>query len=167
MRLVAAVLLSTIGGAGMWSVVVALPALQAEFGVARAAASLPYTLTMVGFGVGGVLMGRLCDRFGIVFAGPARHDRPRRWFRTCQRSDVVVAVRLVQGVLLGVGSSATFAPLMADTSLWFTRRRGIAVGIFASGNYLAGTTLAADRAAFHPERGMAAYVLRHRRVLHR
>jgi predicted MFS family arabinose efflux permease len=41
-------------------------------------------------------------------------------------------------VLIGVDSSATFAPLLADVSHWFTRRRGIAVGIFASGNYLAG-----------------------------
>src|SRR5690242_4291770 len=64
-RLAAAVLLSTIGGAGMWSVVVALPALQAEFGVDRAAASFPYTLTMVCFGLGGVGMGRLGDRVGI------------------------------------------------------------------------------------------------------
>jgi predicted MFS family arabinose efflux permease len=43
-------------------------------------------------------------------------------------------------VLLGlVGSSASFAPLVADTSLWFNRRRGIAVAICASGNYLSGT----------------------------
>jgi len=42
-------------------------------------------------------------------------------------------------VLIGFGSSASFAPLLADTSFWFSRRRGMAVGIFASGNYLAGT----------------------------
>src|SRR3712207_3204882 len=60
------VLISTIGGVGMWSVVVALPAVQAEFGVARGAASLPYTLTMIGFALGGVPMGRLADRFGIL-----------------------------------------------------------------------------------------------------
>ncbi len=46
---------------------------------------------------------------------------------------------LAQGLLIGVGSSATFAPLLAHMSLWFARRRGMAVGIFASGNYLAGT----------------------------
>jgi MFS family permease len=46
---------------------------------------------------------------------------------------------LAHGVLIGLlGCSATFAPLVADTSLWFTRRRGIAVAICASGNYLAG-----------------------------
>ena len=46
---------------------------------------------------------------------------------------------LSQGLLLGLlGTSATFAPLVADTSLWFTRRRGIALGICMSGNYVAG-----------------------------
>ena len=59
------VAIGTIGGVGMWSVPVALPAVQAEFGVDRAAASLPYTLTMIGFAFSGVLLGRLVDRFGI------------------------------------------------------------------------------------------------------
>src|SRR5712691_7349382 len=66
LRLGLALLLSTIGGVGMWSVVVALPSVQVEFGVARADASLPYTMTMIGFGLGGILMGRLSDRFGIT-----------------------------------------------------------------------------------------------------
>src|SRR5205085_372284 len=64
-RLFAALLLSSIGGVGMWSVIVVLPAIQAEFGIARSAASLPYTATMICFGLGGILMGRLSDRFGI------------------------------------------------------------------------------------------------------
>src|SRR5215510_4484579 len=66
LRLVAAVVLSTIGSVGMWSVPVVLPAVQAEFGVARADASLPFTLAMIGFACGGVAMGRLTDRFGIA-----------------------------------------------------------------------------------------------------
>ena len=46
---------------------------------------------------------------------------------------------LAQALLIGMlGSSATFGPLVADVSLWFVRRRGIAVAIVASGNYLAG-----------------------------
>jgi len=65
-RLSVALLISTIGGVGMWSVVVVLPVVQAEFGVARADATLPYTMTMIGFGIGGVVMGKLADRFGIV-----------------------------------------------------------------------------------------------------
>ena len=66
-RLATALAFSTIGGVGMWSVVVALPAIQTEFGVDRAAASLPYTFVMFGFGLGGIFMGRLADRFGIAF----------------------------------------------------------------------------------------------------
>src|SRR6478752_2367171 len=65
-RLGISVALSAIGGISLWSVVVVLPAVQAEFGVDRAAASLPYTLTMIGFAIGGVLMGRLGDRFGVM-----------------------------------------------------------------------------------------------------
>lgn len=65
-RLGVSMLLSTIGGVGMWSVVVVLPTVQAEFGVDRAGASLPFTLTMIGFGVGGAIMGRIADKVGIV-----------------------------------------------------------------------------------------------------
>src|SRR5258706_15434964 len=66
MRLAVSLLLMTIGGSGMYSVTVVLPRIQEDFGVARADASLPYTLTMIGFGLGGVLMGRLADRFGVL-----------------------------------------------------------------------------------------------------
>ena len=65
-RLAVSLALSTIGGVGLWSVVVVLPAVQAEFGVARGSASLPYTATMLGFALGGILMGRLADRFGVI-----------------------------------------------------------------------------------------------------
>ena len=138
-RLFASLALMTLGGVGMYAVIVALPAIEAEFGVARAAASLPYTVTMVGFGLGGVLMGRLSDRFGVTV--------PVLIGSVCLGVGFVIAGAaaslwqfvLVQGVLIGfLGSSATFAPLVADTSLWFTRRRGIAVAIVISGNYLAG-----------------------------
>ena len=65
-RLAVSLALSTIGGVGLWSVVVVLPAVQAEFGVARGSASLPYTVTMLGFALGGILAGRVADRFGIA-----------------------------------------------------------------------------------------------------
>src|ERR1700751_1528532 len=66
LRLSVAVLLSTIAGVGMWSIMVALPAIQAEFGGSRADATLPFTMVMVGFAGGGVVMGRLSDRFGVA-----------------------------------------------------------------------------------------------------
>ena len=137
-RLAAALALSTLGGVGMWSVVVVLPTVQAEFGVARADASLPYTLTMILFGLGGILMGRLSDRFGIMVPVITGTLALGLGYLVAGSSVGIGQYTLVQGFLIGVGSSATFAPLLADTSHWFTRRRGIAVAIFASGNFLAG-----------------------------
>ena len=139
LRLGVAVLLSTIGGVGMWSVVVALPAVQAEFGVARGSASLPYTLTMLGFGFGGVAIGRIADRFGIVTAIVAGIVVLGLGYVAAGSAASLWQLALAQGLLIGVGSAATFGPLMADISHWFTRRRGIAVAICAAGNYLAGT----------------------------
>jgi MFS family permease len=139
MRLVAALLLSTIGGVGMWSVIVALPALQAEFGVARSDAALPYTLTMIGFGIAGMLVGRLSDRFGILAPVLGATLTLGLGYVAAASASNLWQFALAQGLLIGVGSSATFAPLLANTSLWFMRRRGIAISIFASGSYLAGT----------------------------
>ena len=138
-RLLAALLLSTIGGVGMWSVIVALPAVQAEFGVARSDASVPYTMTMIGFGLGGVLMGRLSDRVGIVLPVAGGAIALAIGYVVASAATSLWQFTLAQALLVGVASSATFAPLLADTSLWFTRRRGVAVAIFSSGSYLAGT----------------------------
>ncbi len=138
-RLAVAVTLSTIGGVGMWSVVVALPAIQADFGVDRAAASLPYTLTMLGFAGGGVLMGQLADRFGVTLPVIVSTTALGVGYIAVGQSSSLWQVAIAHGLLIGVGTSATFAPLMADISHWFMRRRGIAVAIAASGNYLAGT----------------------------
>ncbi len=139
-RLAAALALATIGGVGLWSSVVVLPTIEAEFGVDRGGASIPYTATMIAFALGGAFMGRLADRFGITvplligavmlcvgyFAAAAA---PSYW--------TFVAAQAV--LIGGLGSSSTFSPLVADISHWFLKRRGIAVAIVASGNYLAGT----------------------------
>ncbi len=138
-RLATAVALSTLGGVGMWSVVVVLPAVQAEFGATRGSAALSYTLTMLGFAVGGVLMGRLSDRFGILRPVAGGTVALALGFGLAALSGSLWQFALAQGLLIGLlGSSATFAPLIADVSLWFVRRRGIAVALCASGNYLAG-----------------------------
>jgi len=137
-RLLAAVALSTIGGVGMWSVVVALPAVQAEFGVARGGASLPYTLTMIGFGFGSIVMGRLSDRLGIVRPIVGSAVLLCLGYLAAAWAPGLASYTAVQGLLIGVAASATFAPLMAHMSLWFARRRGMAIAIFASGNYFAG-----------------------------
>lgn len=138
-RLAAIVALSTLGGAGSWSVIVALPHVQAEFGASRAGASLPYTLAMIGFGLGAIMWGRIADRFGVM--------RPVMVAACCLSAGYVLSglapslavFAVVSGALIGLlGASASFGPLMADASLWFRRRRGIAVSLAAAGNYLAG-----------------------------
>jgi MFS family permease len=138
-RLAATLALMTIGSGAMYVIAVVLPAVQAEFGVARADASLPYTLMMVGFGLGGVFMGKLADRIGVMRVVLIGSVGLGAGFMLAGWAGSLTAFALWHGVLLGaLGSSTTFAPLVADTSLWFARRRGIAVAICASGNYAAG-----------------------------
>jgi MFS family permease len=138
-RLGVTLLLMTIGSSGMYVVAVTLPAVQAEFGVARADASLPYTALMVGFGVGGVLMGRLADRFGVMWPLLIGAASLGAGFVACGLAPGLMGFTLAQGLLVGLlGSSASFAPLVADTSLWFVKGRGMAVAVCASGNYVAG-----------------------------
>ncbi|MEP2580545.1 MAG: MFS transporter [Roseibium sp.] len=137
-RLAVCILLSTIGGAGMWAVVVVLPAVQADFGIDRADASLPYTATMLGFAAGNYLLGRFVDRFGIVPPVIGSAFALSAGFALAALSGDVWMFSLAQGVLVGLGTAATFGPLIADISHWFVKRRGLAVGCAACGNYLAG-----------------------------
>lgn len=136
-RLIASLVFATVICVGSWSVVVVLPAVQAEFAVDRGAASWPYTFMMVGFAGGAMLMGKFVDRhgmpvpiliaaaclgFGYVGAGLSRS----------------LLEFAFAHLFIGIGASLGFAPLIADVSHWFVRRRGLAVGICAAGNYLAG-----------------------------
>jgi MFS family permease len=136
-RLWVALALGTVGSVGMWSFVVALPAVQADFSVARGDASLPFTLTMIGFGAGGILMGRLQDRYGIVTPSVLGTVSLAIGYVLSGVAGNLWQFALAQG-LIGFGASGTFGPLMTDISHWFDRRRGIAVAIASCGNYLSG-----------------------------
>jgi MFS family permease len=150
-RLLIALGIASIGSIGMWSVVVVLAKVQAEFGGTRGAASLAYTLTMVGFGTGGVLTGKLTDRFGIVPAISVGIAAMLLGYVAAGFATTLWQFTLLH-FIIGMSASATFGPLMAETTHWFVRRRGIAVTIAASGNYFAG-------AIWPPliERGIANY----------
>ena len=137
-RLALSLLIATLVGAGMWAVIVVLPEAQHEFGVDRAAASLPYTLMMAGLAFGTIALGRMADRMGIWI--------PLILAAATQGLGFVAAgyapnlpVFSAAHVLIGVGTGTGFGPMMADISHWFVKRRGLAVVIVASGNYLAGT----------------------------
>ncbi|MBX3578179.1 MAG: MFS transporter [Rhizobiaceae bacterium] len=136
-RLAISVLLATISGVGMWSVVVVLPAVQAEFGIDRAAASLPYTGTMVGFALGNAFVGRMVDRWGFWPPAMLSSLVLGAGFLLCSIAPSLAMFTAVQ-TLIGAGAAAAFGPLIADISHWFARRRGIAVSLAAAGNYFAG-----------------------------
>jgi len=139
-RLVTSLALSTIGGVGLWSTVVVLPTIEAEFGVDRGGASIPYTATLIGFAIGGVLMGRLADRVGIMVPIILSALALGIGYVAAASAASYWQFVLAQALLVGMfGSSTTFGALVADVSHWFVRRRGIAVAVVASGNYLAGT----------------------------
>ena len=137
-RLAVAVLIGSLGSVGMWSVVVALPVVQAEFGETRGTASLAFTLVMLGFGSGGVLTGKITDRYGIVTAIALGVGILGLGYIGAGMSASIWQFILVHFVI-GLSSSATFGPLMAEASHWFQRYRGLAVAIAASGNYIGGT----------------------------
>jgi MFS family permease len=136
-RLLVALTIAIVANIGIWAFVVIMPSIEAEFGTPRSQTAFPYTMTMIGFGIGNVLLGRVLDKFGITraliggslligfsfFASASLHDI---YF--------LAAVHFC----LGIGTSVGFGPLIADVSHWFSRNRGIAVAIIASGNYLSG-----------------------------
>jgi MFS family permease len=136
-RLAVSLLIATIGNVGMWSIIVIMPQVQAEFDTARAAASVPYTLTMAGFALGNLFIGRAVDRFGITVALSGAALILGTGYAAAAVAPSIHMLAAAQFVI-GFGTAAGFGPLLADISHWFRRRRGIAVAIVASGNYLSG-----------------------------
>ena len=137
-RLLTTLGLVVLGNSSMYVVSVVLPAVQAEFGVGRADASLPYTLMMVCLGLGGIWTGRMADRHGLMPVLCVGAVAVCGGFVWAGLSGSIWGFGLAHGLMGLIGASATFAPLLADTALWWNRRRGIAVAICASGNYIAG-----------------------------
>ena len=138
-RLLVTVLLVTLGNSAMYVVSVVLPAVQAEFGIGRAGASMPYTVMMVCLGLGGLFTGIWADRWGIARVLWLGSAAVLAGYVLAALSGNVWMFGLAHGLLGLLGGAATFAPLMADTGLWWNKRRGIAMAVCASGNYIAGT----------------------------
>jgi len=138
-RLLTTLGLVVLGNSSMYVVSVVLPAVQAEFGIGRADASLPYTLMMICLGLGGLWTGKMADRHGLTPVLLLGAAAVCAGFVGAGMAGSIWMFGLAHGLMGLIGSAATFAPLMADTALWWSRRRGIAVAICASGNYIAGS----------------------------
>lgn len=137
-RLLVALGLVVLGNSSMYVVSVVLPTVQTEFGIDRASASLPYTFMMVCLGIGGIWTGRMADRHGLMKVLWVGAMAVAGGFLWAAQSGSIWTFGLAHGLLGLLGGASTFAPLLADTSQWWNRRRGIAVAICASGNYIAG-----------------------------
>ncbi len=118
--------------------VVALKPMAAELGVPRSVPALAFSLAWLGTGLGGIIMGRLADRTGLrpivmfgavmVAAGLSVSSLGGVWH-----------LYVGQGLLMGLlGNSCLFAPLVVYVSRWFDRRRGSALALISSGQYIAG-----------------------------
>ena len=129
----------TVAMCGMYASIMVLEPVTREFQVGHGAGALPYTLYMIGFGLGNIVLGRIMDRFGIpILAITAVICLPSGLYIVSNAENFWVFT-LSLSVLCGfLGGAFAFGPLMADISHWFTRRRGLAIGIVTSGSYLAG-----------------------------
>ncbi len=136
-RLFLTLLIAVMGNVGMWVITVVLPEIQGDFGATRSQAALPYTGTMIGFALGNLFIGRAVDRFGITWALTGASVLVAAGYAVAATAPSIWVLTLVQ-IAIGFGTAASFGPLIADLSQWFMKRRGIAVAIAASGNYLSG-----------------------------
>lgn len=137
LRLAISLMIAIVGNAGMWAIILVLPSVQSEFGIDRASASLPFTLTMLGFALGNFYMGKLADRYNISTVLLFSSIILALCFIFAAQSSSIFSLALIQFVI-GFGTGASFGPVIADTSIWFLKKRGIAVALAASGNYLSG-----------------------------
>ncbi len=137
LRLLITLAIATVANVGIWAVIVIMPAVEAEFGAGRASASLPFTLTMIGYAIGNMWLGHLVDRLGVTKALIGAAILSALSYVLASLAPTIALLSAAH-LLLGLGTSIGFGPLIADISHWFMRRRGIAVALVASGNYLSG-----------------------------
>src|SRR6516162_3911507 len=119
-------------------VVVGLKPITASLGTERSVVALAGALVWVGTGMGGIVMGWIADRIGV---------RPTVVFGalmtalglTVSTTGRVWALFLGHAILIGLlGNSAHLPPLVVYISRWFDHRRGTAVALIWSGQYVAG-----------------------------
>jgi MFS family permease len=134
---VALVVLTMSYGAPMVTVV-ALKPIAAEFGTTRAAPSVAISLTYLGAGLGGIAMGWLADRVGVRRVVMACGTMIALGLAISAFGDLGI-LYFANLVLIGLlGAAGMFSPLMTYVTRWFDRRRGSAIALISSGQYVAG-----------------------------
>ena len=136
-RLLITLAIATVINVGIWAIIVVMPDIETQFQTGRAAASMPFTCTMIGFALGNMALGKLVDRLGATHSLIGAAGLSALSYLLAAYSPTIAMLSAAH-LLLGLGTSIGFGPLIADISHWFMRRRGIAVALVASGNYLSG-----------------------------
>lgn len=135
----ASLLINTIGLAAPNILFVALKPIAADLGAARAVPSFAYALLMIGSGVGGIAMGMWMDRRGVMQPVMFGAVMIALGAFLASQSEGRWSLYVANGLLIGLmGKAAMIAPLIANATRWFDRRRGLAVAIIASGQGVAG-----------------------------
>lgn len=136
-RLLITFLIGTSLNIGMWAIVIVLPDIQKEFNFNRGEVSVLFSFTMVGFALGNFILGKLVDKYGIILTLLFASLSVVLGFFISAFSYSLILLSFCH-VMIGFGTAAGFGPLMSDISFWFSKRRGIAVSVAASGNYFSG-----------------------------
>ena len=121
----------------MWAIVIALPDIQSDLDYDRAEVSSLVAFTMLGFALGNFLLGRLVDLYGMSFTLILSALIALGGFFVSSITNSFAVLGFCH-IMIGLGTAAGFGPLMSDISFWFSKNRGIAVSVAASGNYLSG-----------------------------
>ena len=129
----------TLGGSAMYASVMILEPAALEFRVGRGVSSLIYAMFQIGFAFGGLAMGRFADRVGIMIPSIIGSLALATGFFIAAYGTSIGQIGIVMAFFCGfLGTSFSFAPLVADISHWFTRNRGLAIGLVFSGAYVGG-----------------------------
>ena len=119
-------------------VVVGLKPIQATLGADRSVVALAGALIWIGTGLGGIGMGWLADRIGIR-ATIALGAVMSACGLALSSTGSIWALYIGHFLLIGLlGNAAFYAPLLIYVSRWFDRRRGTALALISSGQYIAG-----------------------------
>jgi MFS family permease len=119
-------------------VVVGLKPIQDSLGTDRSVVALAGALVWVGTGLGGIAMGWLADRIGIRFTATIGAVMMAAGLAISSIGSVWT-LYVGHGLLIGLlGNGAIYAPLVVYVTRWFDRRRGSALALISSGQYIAG-----------------------------
>ena len=132
--------LITIGSGSTLLLVVSLKQVAIEFGWPRFVPSLAYAFNMVGIGLGGILMGWWSERSGMTAPLLLAAAAMVAGLAIVSQATTQWEIHIAYGLFIGfLANGALFAPLVANTTRWFDRRRGMAVALVASGQAIGGT----------------------------